>query len=1006
MQIKKPTILFIGFLFLYGAFMLCSCNLKIMPAGSRGLSGMKALKSGFGDPPDSARPGVYWYFMDGYLSSEGITKDLESMKAAGIGSVLFLEVNVGVPRGPVDFLSDQWYELFRHAVDECKRLGISMTLGIGPGWTGSGGPWISADESMQDLVSSTIEVSGPAYNPIKLEIPGPRDPFFGKRSLSVKLKDEWKDFYKDVAVLAFPTPLSNDRIKDVDEKALYLRAPFSSARGVKPIIYSSADDSIISVVASVPKTSVVDITKYLQPNGELHWKVPPGKWTIKRFVSRNNGAITRPAPVQGLGFESDKFDTAAINHHLDNYVGVIFRKIGPPDKTSKGGIKLLHIDSWEMGSQNWTLHFRQEFIQRRGYDPLPFYPVYDGNIIESQEVSERFLWDLRQTCQELILDDHIRQIKNYSHKYGLSLSIEPYDMNPTSDLELGVAGDIPMGEFWSKGFGYNTSYSCIEASSVAHIQGQPIVQGEAFTSEATEAWKQYPEVMKNQGDWAFATGINRLFYHTFQHKSLADSLRPGMTMGHYGVHWDRKQTWWPMVASYHQYISRCQFILQQGKPIADVLYLTAEEAPQVFLPPPSALAGNDTIPDRRGYNFDGCPPSQLYHARVINNQIVFPGGASYRLLVLPVISKMTPMLLEKIRLLIKEGAIVVGIPPNQSPSLTDFPNSDTKIQHVAAKIWGKRSNTSLQLPHRYGKGKVIWSEETDAGNKSLYPSYEFTAGILKKMSLPEDFESMGPVRYTHRIIKDNDFYFVSNKTKEKIKTECKFRTTRGVPELWDPVTGECRPLPQFSVKNGQTIVYLEFYSFQSFFIVFSKRKFESSFYGTNFPSIKAVETIEGPWQVSFDPKWGGPEKIIFNHLTDWINRGEDGIKYYSGMAVYKKTFDFIESEENFKNEQWYLDLGKVNNLARVKLNGYDLGVLWTAPWKVNITGLIKPAGNQLVIEVANLWPNRLIGDKQSDEKNKEGKNKFTSTTNNPYKRGSPLLASGLIGPVTIESWRF
>ena len=228
------------------------------------------------------------------------------------------------------------------------------------------------------------------------------------------------------------------------------------------------------------------------------------------------------------------------------------------------------------------------------------YPVYSGNIVESPEISERFLWDLRQTGQELVLAYHAEQVKKYSHLHGLGLSIEPYDMNPTADLELGAVADIPMCEFWSKGFGFNSSFSCMEATSIAHIQGQPVVQAEAFTADSKEAWKQYPGSMKDQGDWAFATGINRLFYHTFEHKPLNDSLLPGMTMGPYGVHWDRKQTWWPMVADYHRYISRCQFILQQGKPVADILYLTPEGAPQVFLPPPSALTGNDTIPDRKG----------------------------------------------------------------------------------------------------------------------------------------------------------------------------------------------------------------------------------------------------------------------------------------------------------------------------------------------------------------------------------------------------------------------
>src|SRR5665213_2930047 len=727
-----------------------------------------------------------------------------------------------------------------------------MTLGLGPWWTGSGGPWVLPAESMQDLVSSSIEVTASGNKQIKLPLPVPKKPYFGEGSFTPELKKEWEDFYVDVAVLAFPTPGVTEKIKDIDEKALYYRAPYSSAPNVKPFLPSRANYDEPPREAMISKNQILDLTKQLQPDGTLNWKVPPGNWTVMRFGIRNNGAVTRPAPIQGLGFECDKFDTVALNNHLDHYVGRILTKIGITDKTTKGGLKFLHMDSWEMGAQNWTGQFREEFIKRRGYDPLPFYPVYAGEIVGSKEMSERFLWDLRQTSQELVLDYHANQVKKYAHRHGLGLSIEPYDMNPTADLELGSVADIPMCEFWSKGFGYNTSFSCMEAPSIAHIEGEPIVQAEAFTSEATEAWKQYPGSMKDQGDWAFATGINRFFYHTFEHKPLNDSLQPGMTMGPYGVHWDRKQTWWPMVSAYHRYISRCQFILQKGKAVADILYLTPEGAPQIFLPPPSALAGNDTIPDRKGYNFDGCSPVQLYAASVKDNKVVFPGGASYSLLVLPSVKTMTPALLEKIQSLISDGATVVGMPPLKSPGLSGFPACDQKVQSIAKEIWGNTEVPAIKTEHTYGKGKVIWGGEFAATtDNSLYPSYELTAAILSKMSLPEDFKSSGPVRYTHRTTKDWDIYFVSNRTAESINTNCQFRTTKGTPELWDPLTGKIRALPEYKMKNEITTIPLQFDSFQSFFIVFSNNKLESSSQKKNFPLKKEVATLNSPWVVSF-----------------------------------------------------------------------------------------------------------------------------------------------------------
>ncbi|MEO9021348.1 MAG: glycosyl hydrolase [Ginsengibacter sp.] len=1021
MRLIKKNVIIFGVLFIIALCSFLSYNKKNVSSEHSERSEIVALKAGFLNPPDSARPGVYWYFMDGNLSKEGMKEDLISMKKAGIGRVIFLEVNVGIPRGPVDFLSDQWYELFKYAENEAERLGIEMTLGVGPGWAGSGGPWVTPEQSMQQLVSSSTYVSGPGNVRIKLSLPINREPYFGERTLTPSLKKQREDFYKEVAVLAFPTPEIDRKIEDVNEMALYYRAPFSSVTGVKPFLLSVSDSDSLPESALISKNQIINLTNKMQPDGTLDWTVPAGNWTIMRFVSRNNGALTRPAPVQGLGFECDKLDTAAVNMQLAAYVGKILHKIGKLNTKSSGGLKTLHLDSWEMGAQNWTPQFRKEFMKRRGYDPLPFYPVYAGNIVEGKGISERFLWDIRQTCNELVVDNYAGQLKRYAHRHGLNLSIEPYDMNPSADLELGSVADIPMGEFWSKGFGYNTSFSCIEATSIAHIGGKPIVQGEAFTASREEAWKQYPGSMKDQGDWAFATGINRFYYHTFEHKYLNDSLRPGMTMGPYGVHWDRKQTWWPMVAEYHRYISRCQFILQQGKSVADILYLTPEGAPQVFLPPPSALKGNDTIPDRRGYNFDGCSPSQLYKASVKDKQIVFPGGATYRLLVLPSVETMTPALLEKIRSLVYEGVTVVGMPPIKSPSLSGFPECDKKVQSLSREIWGDVKSPAIQTEHNYGKGMVVWGGNIGImkGN-NIYPDYALTAELLSKKGVAKDFESSGPVRYTHRTKKDWDIYFVSNSTDKFINTECQFRTTKGMPELWDPLTGKTRTLPAYKVNKGITTVPLQFESYQSFFIVFSNSKQETSSQKENFPSKQKLATLDGPWFVSFDPKWGGPAKITFDHLIDWTLRPEEGIKYYSGIAVYKKSFDLPKGVHAGKSKQLYLDLGETNNMAHVTLNGHDLGVVWTAPWRVDITDAVKLRGNQLKIEVANLWPNRLIGDQQLPEdgiKNKQWpewfvkgekrtSGRFTFTTYNPYKKGSVLFTSGLIGPVTIEQVEF
>lgn len=973
------------------------------------------MRTAFVSPPDSVRPGVYWYFMDGNMSKEAMTKDLASMQKAGIGSVVFLEVNVGVPRGEVDFLSEEWQDGFAHAVKEAERLNIDVILGAGPGWAGSGGPWVAPEASMRHLVSSTIQVSEATDNrSIMLPLPEPKRPYFGEGGFTPELREKWMAYYEDVAVVAFPTPPDEKLIEDIEEKALYYREPYSSKLGVKPRLPSKASYSD-QPDAVIPKEGVVDLTGKLSADGYLDWKVPPGQWTIMRFVSRNNGAVTRPAPLPGLGFEADKFDSAAFRAHLENYVGVLLKKTGTGNQSTSGGLKRLHIDSWEMGAQNWTSKFREEFIHRRGYDPLPFYPVYAGRIVESLETSERFLWDLRLTAQELVLAFHANYLKEYSDQHQLKLSIEPYDMNPNSDFDLGAVADVPMAEFWSEGYGFNTVFSVYEASSIAHIGGKSTVPAEAFTAQNDEAWKQYPGVMKNQGDWAFAMGINQFVYHTFQHQSLADSLRPGMTMGPYGVHWDRNQTWWPLVGDYHQYIARCSYLLQQGRTVADILYVTPEGAPQVFTPPSSAVLGNEILPDKKGYNFDGCSPIQLMQATVKDHQIVFPSGASYQVLVLPNVQTMTPAFLNKIKSLIEQGATVIGNPPEKSPSLQGYPACDQEVKSISNAIWKKGEITQPWTKEKYGAGEIVWGENLYHGD-DLYPNYGIVEDVLNEKEILVDFNASDSVRYTHRTAPDWDIYFLANKTDEAIEIKGAFRSTSENPELWDPINGEMRHLPEFDIHDDKMVIPLVFEPYQSFFIVFPKGNTKADQVvkpSRNFTQSSERMQLNGEWKVTFDAKGKGPQDVvILNELQDWIKHPNDSVKYYSGIARYEKIFDFPEAS---KGDRILIDLGNVKNMARIHLNGKELSTVWTAPWRVDITEAIKEQGNQLKIEVANLWVNRLIGDQQyTDDGVKDGEwpswlktnkprgsQRTTFTTFNPYKKDDTLRSSGLLGPVRI-----
>ncbi len=951
-------------------------------------SAVESLQESFAHPPSAAKPWVYWYFMDGNLTREGMTADLEAMKRAGIGGGTFLEVNIGIPRGPVDFMSPQWQDLFAHAMSEADRLGIQIALGAGPGWCGTGGPWIKPELSMQHLVASETNMTGPAKFSGTLPQPQPRTPYFGEGTLTPPLKKQWKEFYRDVAVLAFPTPAGTNRIADVDEKALYYREPFSSKAGVKPFLPAPAEYPVLAVNACIPTGGIVDLTKKMSADGQLTWSVPPGQWTIMRLGRTLTGQTTRPAPDPGLGFESDKFDRAALDAHYADFIQKLLSRVSP-HTNSNGGLTMLHFDSWEMSSQNWSPRFREEFKKRRGYDPLKYLPAYTGRIVDSAEMSERFLWDLRQTAQELVVENHVGYLKTLAHKNSLSFSAEPYDLNPCGDLTLGRVADVPQCEFWYRGF--DTTYSVIEAASVAHTCGRNIVVAEAFTSEPGEDWTADPAALKPLGDWAFCAGVNRFDFHRFQAQPWNDR-KPGMTMADYGVHWDRTQTWWDMVPAYHEYLARCQALLQRGVTVADVCFLAAEGAPQVFRPPTSAVRG--TPPDHSGYNFDGCAPETLLERAVVKEgNIVFPGGTSYRILVLPEVQTMTPQLLRKIESLVRAGATVWGPAPVKSPSLQNYPKCDAEVKKLAQEIWGNCDGKTV-FSHALGKGRMVWLKN-EIKPTEQYGDFAAITTVLSEMEVTPDFEADGPIRFTHRRDGEAEVYFVANREPQAVEASCLFRIAGKQPELWDPMTGATRALPQFTERDGRTTIPMRFEAAQSFFVVFRAPAKSNEPGAQNFTPLKPAFSLTGSWEVSFDPKWGGPEKINFDSLADWSQRTEPGIKYYSGKATYRKTFEVPDALLAL-GQKCTLDLGAVKNLARVRLNGRDLGVVWCAPWRVEISEALTKGTNRLEIELVNLWVNRLIGDKSLPENQM-----YTWTTRNPYKKDSPLLPSGLLGPVSV-----
>lgn len=940
--------------------------------------------------------------------------------------------------------------------------------------------------------------------------------------------------------------------------------PYSIWKHVTTHLPSKAEYAEPDAACVIKPESMIDLTDKMRPDGSLDWQVPPGNWTVMRFAARSTGQTSRPAPAPGHGFEVDKFDAEAFEFHFQNFHKKLMDKIG--ERRPGRGWTALHLDSWEMSSQNWTQAFRATFKKQCGYDPQPYYPAYHGLIVGSRKKTERFLFDMRRVAQELLLSQHVQTIKDVGRKNGFYYTSQGYDMNPAGDLDILSMADIPSCEFWINNH-VDTVYSCVEAVSAAHAMGKPIVRAEAFTSGGG-VFGVSPGDMKNQSNWAFAMGINDFIFHTFQHQPLGkEGPRPGMTMGPHGIHWHRNQTFWPLVGAYHDYVARCGQMLRQGVSVSDILYLTPEGAPHIFLAPAGAL---DASRDKHGYSFDAVSPRILMQrAKVDNGRITFDNGTSYSLMVLPKVETMTPELLEKIIELVKAGATIHGVPPAASPSLVGFPGCDSRVQKLVETLWGKESEPVRQ----FGKGRVfcgeveapktvkklqlanvaswIWANQgnpaasapvgtvhfnktfelkdpkplkaaivqatadnefklsingrqimqgdnfhhvysadiiaalragentiaavvTNGGdapnpagfiaavqmtgadgssrqvpsdqswrassdgqnwsdskvlgngrmgpwrlggggvkNPGVYPAYQVAADLLRQMGRETIFSTDGNLRFHKRRTPERDIFFVANRQASRSVCNGFFRTDGASPELWNPIDGSVRTLPDFTrLDNGSVRVPLEFDAYEGYFVVFNRRSGAQEGKGTNFVHATLLQAIDGPWQVTFDPEWGGPDGAVdFATLTDWKDHQTRGIKYYSGIAVYRTRFDVAGDLTSCTA----LDLGRVEDMARVTLNGKELGTVWSSPYRVAIPlGLLKKKGNQLKVEVVNTWHNRLVGDQQPEDAGKRtmqwksgllggrtypaGRYTFTNRLD---ARGA-LHPAGLLGPVQLK----
>lgn len=965
-------------------------RLSATPVGN----GNETLEAQFQNPPLSAGPHVYWFWKGTNISKEGITKDLESMQASGVGGALIMHVWGMMGKSPWPertYRSEYYWEALKHAAAEADRLGMKISLTNGPGYTGTGGPWIDPKRNMRKLAWSVVKCEGPPAE-VELSLPTP-----GQETPGVKAMPGAK-FYEDIAVLAVP-----------DEKNIRLE-------------------------------QVVDLSGKLQADGKLAWKKPEGPWVVYRIGMLPT--MAKPHPIDGSfgnAFEVDKLSLEDNIYHWEKgLLEPLKSHLGRYFGTSFNG---LHVDSYEVGMQNWTGTFREVFLKRKGYDPLPWLASFGppvlgwpadkqtgsmttglprnelSKFIDSEEKTLRFEWDFRENVSRMWNDCFIAA-KRLMKENNFVFSYEPY-AGPFNAIEGAAMADLSMPVFWlsSKQTGEEMHGGSISGARAGQSR---LVGAEAFTAGPDQSrWTESPADFKFQGDGAFGTGVNRFVYHHWVHQPFDDQYQPGMGFSHFGTHFGRFQTWYEPGKAYFKYVQRSQFLLQQGEQVVDCLSLDGATKGVLC----------DTI---SAYDFLNDP------TKVEDGQILLGSGRRYYYLCIPESEKMLPEVAEKLLSLAQAGAILVApTKPTQSPSLKDYPECDRKVEAVARDLWDSG---------RYA-GKL----------------FKTVGEAVKAIGLEPDFIAPKQLLVLHRRAPGLDIYFVANRTSGPLHERVSFRVSGRQPELWNAEDGSVIDLPIWEQANGRTNVQLDLGPKQSVFVVFRQKaeervrptavtakhsntdwwhvttaadgkpvlwatgdgNLEVNYSDGKTRQIQIAGTkqtpMAGAWQVAFTPKLGAPFELDLPELVDFSLHKDDRVRFFSGTAVYRKEVQIPKLAED---EGLVLDLGQVHALASVRINGGESTVLWYPPYRLDIGRQLKAGRNVIEVAVTNTWANAIIGDERipadfptkknysghqmtefpswfvKNESRPSGRKTFTFPANY-YSPESEPQPAGLIGPVRL-----
>jgi hypothetical protein len=730
---------------------------------------------------------------------------------------------------------------------------------------------------------------------------------------------------------------------------------------------------------AVKKSEVIDLTSKMHADGTLDWTPSAGQWVVLRIGYSLLGITNHPATAEATGLEVDKMDRRFVKKYFETYLDSYKETVGA-DLMGAKGIKYVINDSWEAGAQNWTDNMIAQFKTRRGYDPAPWLPVLTGQVVESAEASDKFLWDFRKTIEDLIADEHYGQLEETLHARGMKHYGESHEGGRAliaDGMEVKKFNEIPMSAMWTQvpgvnkiQYGYNADDR--ESASVAHIYGQNLAAAESLTAAAAP-WAWSPGTLKPTADAELLNGINRFVIHESAHQPLIDK-KPGLTLGPFGQWFNRNETWAEEAGPWVNYLSRSSYMLQQGHFGADLVYFYGEDSNV------TAIFGEKSPDVPAGYGFDFINADALIHElNVADGRLTTKAGMSYRVLGLDPFSKhMSLPVLRAIHKLVEAGAVVAGPKPNDDASLADDAAEFNKLN---TELFGDGSGA-----HKVGKGTVY-------AGQSL-------GDVFSALKVAPDFDYTKPdggstLLFVHRKVADGDLYFVDNRGDSAAQVDATFRVAGKVPELWYAETGTSKPA-SFKVADGRTTVPLKLEPWGTVFVVFRKATKETAH---TLPAENETEvaSVNGPWKVTFPANWGAPPSITLDTLSSWTDSSDAGVKYFSGIGTYTNTVT-ATADWFKKGAHVWIDLGDVKNLAEVTVNGKSVGQVWHAPYRVDVTSALKPGANEVTIKVTNAWVNRMIGDEQPGVATK-----YTFADVKPYKAKSPLLASGLLGPVKVLS---